>query len=152
MHPQRHALSRSAAQLLALILAAATVTACAVTLISSYDETTDKGITALQKSVDGLLSQLDRTPVPSYAAERQTYDAIRGDLNSLYLRNQARPHNTLAVKQLDELKEQLDILEKQHSAGTLNQAMVGPARDALNQTFRALLKLELEKKELDKKE
>lgn len=152
MPSRRFNAPRSRIELWAIVLAAAVLAGCTVTLISSYDEATDKGITALQKSVDGLMSQLDQDPVPDYNAVKKTYDAIRSDLNSLRLRNEARPKNILTVKQLDELKASLDTLEGQHKAGRLNQAMVGPARDILNQTFRAILKLELEKKELDKKE
>lgn len=152
MPSRRFNAPRSRIELWAIVLAAAVLAGCTVTLISSYDEPTDKGITALQKSVDGLMSQLDQDPVPDYNAVKKTYDAIRSDLNSLRLRNEARPKNILTVKQLDELKASLDMLEGQHKAGRLNQAMMGPARDTLNQTFRAILKLELEKKELDKKE
>jgi hypothetical protein len=123
-----------------------------ITLISSYDETTDKGVTALDKSVNGLLNQLDKDPVPDYDAVKNIYDGIRVDLASLRLRNDARPTNSLTVKQLDIVKTQLDILENQHKIKKLNQAMMGPLRSIFQQTFGAILKLELEKKELDKKE
>jgi len=137
---------------LAIALSAVILVACAVTFISSYDETTDKGITALQKSVEGLMNQLNHDPVPDYAAMKKNYDAIRSDLSSLRLRNEARPKNTLTVRQLDELKAELDKLENMHRDKTLNKAMVEPARAILDQAFLAILKLELEKKELDKKE
>jgi hypothetical protein len=135
-----------------LVLVVAIFAGCPVTFISSYDEATDKGITALQKSVEGLLSQLDQTAVPDYKGLKGTYDGLRVELSSLHLRNEARPKNTLTVRQLDELKAILDKLEELHKAGKLNQAMVAPTRDAFNQAFRALLKLELEKKELAKKQ
>ncbi len=141
---------RRRGDLLAIVLAAVVLAGCPVTFISSYDEPTDKGITALEKSVDGLLTQLDSNPVPAY--KKHSYDSIRSDWASLRIRNEARPKNSLTVKQLDNLKSVLDILEAQHQAGTLNQAMLGPTRAAFDQAFRALLKLELEKKELDKKE
>ena len=140
------------AELSALALVAIVLAGCTVTFISSYDEATDKGITALQKSVDSLMTQLDQNPLPEYNTMKKSYAAIRTDLSSLLLRNEARPKNTLTVKQLDELKAVLDTLEGQHKANTLNQPMLGPSRDILNQTFLALLKLELEKKELNKKE
>ncbi|MGA3244399.1 MAG: hypothetical protein ABSE41_07280 [Bacteroidota bacterium] len=123
-----------------------------ITLISSYDETTDKGVTALDKSVNGLLNKLDKDPVPDYDVLKNSYDEIRADLGSLRLRNEARPKNTLTVKQLDIVKTQLDILENQHKTKKLNQAMMDPLRGIFQQTFGAILKLELEKKELDKKE
>ncbi len=143
---------RSLAGLVAVLVAAVVLAGCVVTLISSYDETTDKNLTALQKRVGELLDQLDRTPVPAYDSVKTGYDGIHRDLASLYLRNQARPKNDLTVKQLDELKKALDIFEDQHKKGTLNQAMVAPGRDILNQAFRALLALELATKELNKKD
>jgi len=124
--------------------------ACTVTLVSSYDETTDRDVTALHKTVGGLLDQLDRNPVPDYPSLKKTYDGIRGDLGATHLRNELRPNNTITVKQLDILRDQLKKLEELHQAGTFNQAMVGPTREILDQTFRAVLKLELEKKALNK--
>jgi hypothetical protein len=146
-------LARNRVEIMTLVvLAAVMLTGCTVTWISSYDETTDKGVTALQKSVASLLDHVDQNPVPAYTALKPTYDSIRSELNSLHLRNEARPNNTLTVKQLDELQAAFNDLEKQHKDGRLNQAMVGPARQSLDQAFRAILKLELEKKQLNKGE
>jgi hypothetical protein len=139
-------------ELLVIVLSAVILAGCAVNFISSYDEVTDKGITALQKSVDGLMNQLEQEPVPDYDSLKKSYDTIRDDFSSLRFRNEARPKNTLTVKQLDELKAELDKMEKLHKDKKFNQAMVGPTREILNQTLRAILKLELAKKELNKKE
>lgn len=151
MTNQHIARNRSAIAIVGLI--ALLCAACGtVTVISSYDEATDQGVTALHRSVSGLLDQLDQPSVPDYAANKKTYDSVRSDLAALRLRNDLRPKNSLAVKQLALLADQLGTLEGQHKAGTLNQPMIQPARDALDQTFRAILKLELEKKALDKTE
>lgn len=152
MPPRHRIVAGIGIELLVLGLIAMVFTGCTVTLISSYDETTDKGVTDLQKSVDALVAQLDQSSVPDYTGTKKSYDGIRSDLNSLRLRNEARPKNSLTVKQLDELRAILDGIETQHKAGAFNQPMVAPTRDALNRTFRAILKLELEKKALDKKE
>jgi hypothetical protein len=135
-----------------LILAAASLSwlataSCAVVLISHYDETTDKGVTALQKSVDGLMDQLDQPVVPAYPTVKATYDGIHADLSTLHLRNEARDKNTLTVKQLDELKASLDRFEGEHKAGKVVQPMVPIARATLDQAILAILKLELTKKE-----
>ena len=123
---------------------------CTVTMISSYDETTDRDVTALHKTVADLLGQLDQAPVPDYASLKKVYDGIRNDLGATRFRNELRPNNTITVKQLDILRSLLSDLERQHKAGTFNQAMVNPTRELLDQTFRAVLKLEFEKKSLDK--
>jgi hypothetical protein len=143
---------RSYVGLLAVFLTAVVLTGCAVAFISSYDESTDKGVSALQTSIDSLMRQLDQDPVPDYGAVKKNYDTIRVDLGSLRFRNEARPNNTITVKQLDILKGQLDTLENQHKNRTLNQVMVGPAQEALDRTMSAILKLELAKKELNKGE
>lgn len=152
MRSQCFKMPRRWIELLAIVLSTVILAACAVTLISSYDPDTDKGITDLQKSVDALMKQLAQDPVPDYGAIKKSYDTVWGECNALYFRNEARPNNTITVQQLDKFKQQLDILEKLQKEKKLNSAMVGPARDSLNQTLRAMLKLELEKKELDKKQ
>jgi len=136
-------------RLLAMIFGLVVLAGCAVTLISSYDETTDKGVTSLQKSVDELMNKLDQDAFPAYKTVKKDYDKIRSDFNSIYFRNEARPNNALTLKQLDELKAQLVQVEKMHKDKMLNRAMVGQIRNTLNQTFRAILTLELKKKELN---
>jgi hypothetical protein len=126
--------------------------ACAITFISSYDETTDQGVTALSKNVGQLLGQLDQTPVPDYASMQPGYASVEADLAALRLRNEARPKNSTTVKQLDQVKAILDKLEEVHKSGKFVQVMVGPTRDSFDQAFRAILKLELAKKELDQKD
>jgi hypothetical protein len=136
----------------AILWLVALSSACAITLISSYDETTDQGVTTLSKNVGQLLGQLDQTPVPDYASMKPGYASLEADLASLRLRNEARPKNSTTVKQLDEVKAILDKLEDLHKNGKFVQVMVGPTRDAFDQSFRAILKLELAKKELDQKD
>jgi len=142
--------------LLALAFAVVLV-GCQFTFISPYDQQTDIGVTALQKEVDGLLDQLTQTPVPSYASLQATYVDIHSQLNSLYSRNQLREKNSQTVAQLAALAKEIDDLEGLHGKGQIIPAMVakptpnnvdgGPARASLDQTFRAILKLEITKKE-----
>jgi hypothetical protein len=138
---------------LAVCLAsAALVAGCAVTLISTYDESTDKGVSALQTKADALMTQLDQEHVPAYTAVKSSYDGVRSDLGSLQFRNEARPKNSLTIRQLGELKTQLDTLEALHSTGRLNQPAAEIAKRTIDQTLGAILRLELEKKELNKQE
>lgn len=134
----------TAGAVLLLALAACTH----VKLISSYDEPTDKGITAVHAKVDALFTQLDAAPMPTHDAVRPSYEAIHADIASLRLRNEARPSSQLTVKQLDELRATLDTFEQQHEAQKLSRAMLAPARDIVEQACRAILTLELAKKEL----
>jgi len=147
--PSRSLLTRRVAVALSTCYVLLASSACGhVTLISPYDETTDKGVTALEKSISGLLDQLDHDPVPDYASLSGTYDSVFSDLASLRLRNDARPKNTQTVGQLDALRKSLTDLRQLHQQGKLNHVMVGPTRDILEQNVRAILTLELQKKEL----
>jgi hypothetical protein len=140
----------SIAQAFALLVTAAALAGCLrVQYITPYDETTDKMVTALHGSVSQVLDELDRPAPPAYAAMAARYAAIQGELRAIRLRNEARPKNRLTIEQLGELKKGLDTLEKVHKDGLLVQVMVPIQRDTLDQTFRAILKLELAKKELN---
>jgi len=138
---------RVCALLVAIGLALAVPGCGPAVFISPYDEVTDQQVTGLQKSVDGLLATLDRTPVPDYASAKPTYDQIRSDLASLRARNTVRTKNQITVQQLDALQKELQDLEDQHRNSKLIQVMVPPARDTLDATFLAILKLEIAKKE-----
>jgi len=119
-----------------------------VQLISSYDETTDREVTALHKAVSQLLDDLDAPKTPAYTSMSRRYAALGSDLRSLQFRNEARPRNALTIEQLQLLRANLDKLEQVHKEGLLVQDMVPIQRSTLDQTFRAILKLELAKKEL----
>lgn len=133
-----------------LLLAFALVTGCThVQLISPYDETTDRMVTALHQSTSEVLDELEAAPTPGYAAMSKRYAGLKRELRTVQLRNEARPKNRLTIEQLQSLKANLDLLEKTHKDGQLVQVMVQPMRDAIYQTFRAILTLELAKKELN---
>ncbi|MGH9436345.1 MAG: hypothetical protein ACRD22_00260 [Terriglobia bacterium] len=135
----------------ALLILALTMTvgvaACTVRLISSYDPVTDQEVTALQKQVDQLLVKLDHDPTPAYSTVANSYESIWVDFKVLYVRNEARPKNQITTQQLDQLRGELQDLETANKKEVLNQAMLKPAGESIQQTFRAILQLELAKKE-----
>lgn len=138
------------ARAFALLFTAAALAGCfSVRYISPYDETTDRMVTALHGSVSRVLDELDKPAPPAYAAMAARYAAVQTELRAIRLRNEARPKNKLTIEQLGELKKGFDTLEKTHKDGLLVQVMVPIQRDTLDQTFRAILKLELAKKELN---
>lgn len=121
------------------------LTSCSLSLISPYDDATVNDTLALYKAVDTLLTQWSDT-LPTY--EKKTYNDIRVTLDTIYLRNEIRPNNSITIKQLDILRNQLNDLENRHVNGTLNKAMIGPYKGILEQTFRSILGLEVAKKGL----
>ena len=133
--------------LVLVLMTSISVAACTVRLISPYDPVTDQEITALQKQVDQLLVHLDNNPVPAYKDVSTDYTSIWVDFKVVYVRNEARPKNKITIEQLDQLRGELQELENLNKKGILNQAMLKPAGESIQQTFRAILKLELSKKE-----
>ena len=129
------------------VLAFTLLLGCTVRWISTYDETTDKDVTALQHKVAALLTSLDTpNPVPYEKAAAQ-YAGIYNDLRALIIRNEARDKNELTTQQLRLLDSNIQTLEKLHMAPDFKRELVPPARASIDQIFRAILKLELAKKE-----
>jgi len=141
---------------------------CQVALISDYDATTDQWITELQQIIDAHLSTLESLSVQdSSSIERcqparfaDTYRNIDARLRSLILRNEVRAKNTLTVEQLRLLQSSIGKLRQQQvaryselgtrgdSQGCLSSEQIQINREILEQHIRAVLKLELSKRDL----
>jgi hypothetical protein len=148
-----HAARRRASILVCLAAAACTT----VRLVSDYDETTDRDVSALQKLVDDSLTALvgQSTPLCLYAAHRQFYAAVHSALNVLSVRNRARgPNNGPTTEQIAVLDTvQFAALERLHGIAAtrtppacMDSAGVALDRQAIDQSFEAILTLELAKK------
>jgi conjugal transfer/entry exclusion protein len=122
---------------------------CTVRFVSRYDAATDQALTALQRHTVDFLSTMSKDDMsPSYSVAAPSYASLRNELSVLAQRNAVRDHNELTNKQLAELQAALSTLENRHkSDGQLPRAFWGPARDSLDQIFRALTKLEIQKNE-----
>ena len=142
---------------------------CRVALISDYDATTDQWITELYQTIDAHLSTLESVSSveDSSSIERcqpaqfaDTYRNIDARLRSLILRNEVRAKNTLTVEQLKLLQSSIGKLREQqiaryreagrsnNSGSCLSSEQVQVNRDILEQHIRAVLKLELSKRDL----
>jgi len=127
-----------------------TFSACSVRLIADYDETTDNEVTQLQKKVDTFLISLERMigvdNEAAYSKNTKFYDEIRVDLSAIQVRAKARVNNEITLRQIEEIKKSLDALEQLHRLGFQKVEEIKPLRDAFNESFSAILKLELAKK------
>ena len=141
---------------------------CQVALISDYDATTDQWITELQQIIDAHLSTLESLSVQDSSSIEQcqparfadTYRNIDARLRSLILRNEVRAKNTLTVEQLRLLQSSIGKLRQQQvaryselgtrgdSQGCLSSEQIQINREILEQHIRAVLKLELSKRDL----
>jgi len=136
------------------------VSGCAVKLIASYDETTDKGVTKLQRKVETFLVELeskDGLPECSYSSNESFYGESKVDLSAIKVRSEAIPKNDITIKQISLLLSSLNDLESLHKHKDKKSAKEGklyciskdeisPLRTAFNSSFTAILKLEIAKK------
>lgn len=131
---------------LALALA---VSGCSIKLISSYDETTDKTVTALQKKTEAHLVALEAVeglPECKYEKHKQFYDEAKVDVSAIAVRAAAIPKNNITIEQAVLLSSSLDNLEKLHKIACLSKDQIKPLRTQFNSSFTAILKLELAKR------
>lgn len=136
----------------AILLFTLTLSCTTIELVSRYDASTDERVTELHKVVSRHFRQLKHADSDSCA--RSEFDAFYSDaadtLDSLIVRNRARPKNTLTVDSLNLLQDSLQKLEALHaqkSRGTcLLPEEIEQLKSAFDTSFSAILKLELAKK------
>ena len=141
-----------------LVVLALLAAACAtVKFVSDYDETTDREVTALQRMVDDSLAALAKQSAPAclHAAHAGFYAAAHSALHSLIIRNRARgADNHLTSDQLTLMDStSIPALEELHELASshtpprcMNADALALDQQALDQSFEAILKLELAKK------
>jgi PBP1b-binding outer membrane lipoprotein LpoB len=147
---QTSSLSRLRPTLGVVVLALAlAVSGCSIKLISSYDETTDKTVTALQKKTEAHLVALEAVeglPECKYEKHKQFYDEAKVDVSAIAVRAAAIPKNDITTEQTVLLSSSLDNLEKLHKIACLSKDQIKPLRTQFNSSFTAILKLELAKR------
>lgn len=132
----------SSAFLVLLLLAAG----CSpVRFISDYDEQTDRGTTELHRKVEGLLVAMEHGSPGDDDAFADAYRDVLVDLRGLKLRAASRPMNELQVRQFDELENQLLTFGQAREEGIAPEE-IPLFRRGFDQSFRAILTLELAKK------
>lgn len=139
---------RGASRFLSVALAFV-LSACSVTLISSYDEQIDRAATALQKQMDAHLTKLEAasgTDV-TFDSNKQFYQDYLVDLRAVELRASTHPENQQSLGQYGLMLDNLEDLRSTHETeGTLSAAYIGTLRELFNQGWRAIITLEVAKK------
>lgn len=147
---QETRLMRPRSMLGAAILALAfAVSGCSIKLVSSYDETTDKAVTALQKKTEAHLVALESVeglPECIYEKHKQFYDEAKVDVSAISVRAAAIPKNEITTEQTVILANSFESLEKLHKIACLTKDQIKPLRTQFNSSFTAILKLELAKR------
>jgi hypothetical protein len=155
---------RAISQCVITVIILTVLPSCMFRLISEYDEATDKDVTQLQESVERFLTTLQRDAIPPgcrYSEQRAFYTNTVVAVSALMVRNEGRTKNKITVTQLGLLQDSLKTLESLHQMkeekwkqaptpdereACLSSADIDLARRNLNQSFSAILKLELAKK------
>lgn len=141
--------------------AAMLLAGCAVSLVSDYDPETDQGVSALQYEVTEHLTTLDLlaagpngrpvTPDCKYENFAAVYAQFAARAHVLKVRSEVRPKNELTTTQLglleQNLGEGLATTHREADGGCLSHGAIVVARETMDQMFRAILKLELAKKQ-----
>ena len=134
---------------IAIFILAFAISGCSIKLISSYDETTDQAVTALQKKTEAhlvALESVENLPECEYKRHKQFYDEAKVDVSAIAVRAAAVPKNEITTKQADLLSNSLDNLERLHKISCLTKDQIDPLRTQFNSSFTAILKLELAKR------
>jgi hypothetical protein len=130
-------------------MVAVVISGCSIKLISSYDETTDKTVTALQKKTEAHLVALEAVeglPECKYEKHKQFYDEAKVEVSAIAVRAAAIPKNEITTDQANLLSGSLESLEKLHKIACLTKDQIKPLRTQFNSSFTAILKLELAKR------
>lgn len=140
--------------LLVVVCLAATsvLSGCTVKLISSYDETTDRTVTALQRKTEAHLFTLETVeglPECTYDHHKPFYDEARVDISAITVRAAAIPKNEITTKETILLSNNLENFEKLHKIACLSKDQITLLRTHFNSSFTAILKLELAKRRGD---
>lgn len=123
--------------------------ACSVTLLSSYDEQIDRAATELQTRMDRFLTVLEEDPGTAavYNRHREFYRNYLVDLRAVELRAGTHPKNRPSLEQYRLMRESLEALRRTHEeSGTLSVDFVRQTRELFNQSWRAIIALEVAKK------
>jgi hypothetical protein len=122
---------------------------CAITLISSYDENTDKSVTELQKNFETFFVLVDSQaglPECKYDNHKDFYKDAKVAISATEVRAKAIPKNEITIAQVGLLSDSLISLEKLHKIGCFTNGQVSSLRNSFNTSITAILKLELAKK------
>ena len=109
---------------------------CTVKLISDYDETTDRAVSALQRKTESHLVTL----------ENVENDEAKIDVSAITVRAAAIPKNDITTKETQLLLSSLENLEKLHKISCLSKDQIALLRSHFNTSYTAILKLELAKR------
>lgn len=116
-----------------------------IKLVGDYDEKIDIGITSLQKSTEAHMLAIEESKA-DYASTKEYYEKAKVEVSSLRVRADATERNSLTVRMLDKLLNNIKRLELAHKDGISPEEVKELFRGGFNSQFTAILTFELAKK------
>ena len=117
-----------------------------VRLIQEYDSVSDNKINALQERTSKFFVKADRQfglPEFSYQKQVDFYDDIQTDINVLLVRSRAIQKTRISQEQLNSLLIQFKSLEELHKKGFKTREELYIIQSALENSFTAILQLQM---------
>lgn len=121
-------------------------TACKVTLLSAYDEVTDKTLSEMQQSTTTFFVKHEtdpNSPDLAFTKVQPFYEELKVKSRTIRIRNNAIEKNQIMINMLDELDKSitnLETLHKQKANGLLSAADVSLLKPAFERSYTALFK------------
>jgi hypothetical protein len=117
-----------------------------VRLIQEYDEITDQKLTSLQEKMARFFVNMERQvglPESRYEKYIDFYDDVKTELSVLEVRSRAIPKSDIVQQQLKSVQSQVSNLEKLHKLGFNSYEELIPIRNALDNSFAAIIQLQM---------
>jgi hypothetical protein len=117
-----------------------------VRLIQEYDEITDQKLTALQEKMARFFVKMERQigfQESNYEKYIDFYDDVKTELSVLEVRSRAIPKSDIVQQQLKSVQSQVTNLEKLHKLGFNSYEELIPIRNALENSFAAIIQLQM---------
>lgn len=122
---------------------------CMASLVSDYDENTDRAVTELHKEFETffvtLKTQTDQ-PDCHYDNHKTFYIESAVSVSSIEIRASAIDKNEKTVEQIGLLKQSMNTLQQLHELSCLSEGQIESLQSSFNSMFTAILRLELAKK------
>lgn len=121
-------------------------TSCKLTLLSAYDETTDKVLSEMQQSTTAFFVKYETTPAApelKYGNQTAFYQGLMTSSRTLRIRNSAIEKNQPMITMLDLLDENIhlmDSLHRQKPDGLLAPHDVRLLKSAFETQYTAMFK------------
>jgi len=134
------------------VLLATMIGGCAtIKLVADYDEKIDVGVTELHKLTEEFFIKLESTAkedndkVEAYTSNKEFYEDAKLKISTIRLRADSIQRNSLTVRMLDKLLNNINRLESDHDEG-ITKGELPAYRGGLTSQFTAILTFELAKK------